>query len=157
MKLDRIDRKILDILQSNSNITNTQLAADIGISPPAMLDRVKRLENTGIIRKYVALVNQEKLNKGVMVLVTISLTEHEKQAVDVFKQKIDNLPEVLECYHIAGDYDFMLKVIVANIREYEIFVLEKLSNVGGISKIKSSFVLSTVKFSTKVQTQTEEK
>jgi DNA-binding Lrp family transcriptional regulator len=151
MKFDSIDMKILDILQSNSNITNAQLASEIGTSASGMLDRVKRLETSGVIKKYVALVDPEKAGRGVIALVSVSLTAHKMNAFDTFTQKIKKIEEVLECYHTAGDEDFVLKVAVKDIQEYETFILKKLTLIEGVNKVKTNFVLSTVKYNTKIR------
>ncbi len=150
MNLDNIDLHILESLQSNSNITNAQLAADIGISPPACLERVKRLEKNGIISRYVAILNPNKVGMGTLAFVAVSLAKHGKATVQHFTTEIKKLPQILECYHIAGDHDFMLKVLAANIKDYEDFMLNKLTTIKGIDKIRTSFVLSTMKFNTKI-------
>jgi len=150
MKLDITDRKIIDILQENGRITNTQLAAEIGISPPAMLERVKRLEKEAVIRRYVALVDPDKLGKGIMAIVAVSLAVHELSSLDRFMREINKLEEVLECYHITGDDDFVLKVVVQSVKEYESFVVQKLTRVQGIRNIRTSIILSTVKYKTKI-------
>jgi Lrp/AsnC family transcriptional regulator, leucine-responsive regulatory protein len=149
MKLDSTDKKILNILQNNGRITNSQLASEIGISPPGMLDRVKRLENAGYIEKYVALVNPEKVGRGTMAIVLVSLAIHQIPSLDRFTEEINQLDEVLECFHVSGEDDFMLKVAVENIQEYEDFVVNKLTRIQGINKINTSFILSTVKYNTK--------
>ena len=154
MKIDETDKKIINILQENGRITNAQLAAEIGISPPGMLERVKRLENAGIIHRYVALVNPEKVNKGTLAFVSVSLAAHRLQAIDRFTEEINKLPEVLECYHIAGGDDFLLKVAVKDIREYEELVLHKLTPIKGVNKINTTFILSTIKYDTKIQVET---
>jgi DNA-binding Lrp family transcriptional regulator len=150
MNFDDTDRKILDMLQSDSNITNAQLAGEVGISPSSMLERVRRLENAGVIIKYVALVDPEKLGIGTLALVSISLAVHHLDSVDALTKSLNKMDEVLECYHIAGEEDFMLKVAVTNMREYQNFVLNKLSKIPSINRIKTSFVLSTVKSKTKL-------
>lgn len=156
IKLDAIDRKILSILQENGRITNAELAGRVGISPPATLERVRRLERNGIIRRYVALVDPQKLGHGVMALVAVTLAVHQLSSVDDFMQRIRELPEVLECYHITGEEDFLLKVYASDIEAYEGFVLQKLSRIPGINKIKTSFVLSTVKYQTAYRIPEEE-
>ncbi|MCB0291543.1 MAG: Lrp/AsnC family transcriptional regulator [Calditrichaeota bacterium] len=150
MKLDDIDINILNILQSNGRITNSQLAADIGISPPASLERVKRLENAGVIRRYVALVDPAHIDKGVFALVLVSLAIHQLQSIDQFTAEIKKLPEVLECYHITGEEDFLLKIAVKDIAGYEDFILTKLTRIPGVRQMKTSFVLSTVKYDTRI-------
>lgn len=150
MKLDSIDLKIIDILQSNGRITNSQLASEVGISPPAMLERVKRLENAGVIRQYVALVEPRFLGKEVFALVSITLAMHQLQSIDDFTQQILDLEEVLECHHVTGEDDFVLKIAVKNISAYEDLVLHKLTRIPGVSKMKTSIVLSTFKQETKI-------
>ncbi|MGD8779202.1 MAG: Lrp/AsnC family transcriptional regulator [Ignavibacteria bacterium] len=150
MKFDEIDKKVLDTLQTNARITNAQLANDAGISPPGMLERVRRLENTGVIRKYVALINPEKVGRGTLAMVSVSLAVHQIPSIDSFTEEINKLEEVLECYHLAGEHDFLLKVAVQDIRDYENFMLTKLTKIKGVSKIKTSFILSTVKYDTKL-------
>lgn len=150
MKLDKTDKKILDTLQENAKITNAQLAAEAGISPPGMIERVKRLENSGVIKKYVALVNPSAVGKGTLAVVNVSLAAHQLPSLDSFTDKINKMEEVLECYHVAGDDDFLLKIAVEDINSYEKFLIEKLTKVEGISKIKTTFVLSTVKYNTKI-------
>ena len=148
-KLDDIDRKILDILQENGRITNIELASRVGISPPPMLERVKKLEKRGIIRKYVALIDPDAVEKGTMALVSVSLDRHLIKSIGQFTRAIEKLPEVMECYHITGEEDYILKVTIKDIREYEDFILKKLTKIPAVDKIKTSFVLSTVKYETK--------
>ncbi|MGD8306340.1 MAG: Lrp/AsnC family transcriptional regulator, partial [Ignavibacteria bacterium] len=125
MNLDNIDKNILNILQEDARITNVQLASKVGISPPAMLDRVKRLEKNGIIRNYAALLNPEKIGKNTFALISVSLTIHRNTTIDDFTTAISKFDEVLECYHVTGESDFLLKIAVENIQEYEQFILQK--------------------------------
>lgn len=150
MKIDQVDKKILDILQQDARITNLELANRIGISPPATLERVKRLEKNGVIKKYVALVDPAKISKGTFALVSVALMIHQIPSIDSFTKQINKLDEVLECYHITGSDDFMLKVAVENIEKYEQFILQKLTKIKGVSKVTTNIVLSTVKFNTKI-------
>lgn len=150
MKIDQTDKKILDILQDDARITNLELAARIGISPPATLERVKRLEKNEIIKKYVALVDPTKVSRGTFALVSVALMIHQIPSIDSFTKQINKLDEVLECYHITGSDDFMLKIAVENIEKYEQFILQKLTKIKGVSKVTSNIVLSTVKFNTKI-------
>ena len=151
MGLDEIDKKILNILQEEGRITNARLAQKVGISPSPTLERVKKLEQAGFIRQYVALVAPEKIDRGTLALVHVSLAVHQLGSLDHFVKSIQALPEVLECYHISGEEDFLLKVAVAGIEAYREFVVNKLTGIGGISKIRTSFVLDTVKNSTKYE------
>lgn len=151
MKIDSIDKKILSILQQDAQITNVELAKKVGISPPSMLERVKRLEKNEIIKRYVAIVDPMKVSKGVFAMVSVSLSAHQLSSIDQFTRIIKKLDEVLECYHVAGEEDFILKVAVSSIEEYEKFILSKLTKINGVNKINTKFVLSTVKFNTKIK------
>ncbi|AFH50403.1 Transcriptional regulator [Ignavibacterium album JCM 16511] len=151
MKIDSIDKQILTILQQDAQITNVELAKRVGISPPSMLERVKRLEKNGIIKRYVAIVDPMKISKGVFAMVSVSLLAHQLSSVDRFTKIIKKLDEVLECYHVAGEEDFILKVAVSSIEEYEKFILSKLTKINGVNKINTKFVLSTVKYNTKIK------
>ena len=151
MNLDETDKKILNILQEDARITNVQLASKIGISPPAMLERVKRLEKSGIIKKYVALIEPQKVGKDTIAFVAVSLSHHQVSSIDVFIKAINKFDEVLECHHVTGENDFLLKIAVNNIQEYEKFILEKFTRIKGVNKINTSFILSTFKYKTKLK------
>ena len=148
--IDTINRKIINELQDNSSITNAELAERLNLPATTVFDRVKKLEQNGIIARKVALVNPEKIGKETIAFVSLSLSGHSAKNVQKFWKAIKDIPEVLECYHIAGDNDFILKVIVDNINTYEKFLLEKLTAIDNIGKIKTSFVMSTIKYQTKI-------
>ena len=150
MKLDSVDLKILEILQHEGRITNFDLAHRIGLTPPPTLARVKKLEAGGYIKRYAALLDQVKLGMPVMAFVSVILESHRKSNSIAFVEAVEKLPEVLECHHIAGDEDFLLKVVAASPGEYEKFVLEKLTKVRGIEKVKTIFVLSSAKLETAI-------
>jgi len=143
--LDRTDRRILAILQQNARITNKELSNRLGLSPPPTLERVRKLEKGGFIRGYHTLLDPEKINLGAVMMVSVSLHQHSQAAIAEFKQAIETLDEVMECYHLTGDDDFLLKVVCSDIQEYEKFVREKLARLNSLGKIKSSVVLSTLK------------
>lgn len=145
MKIDEIDKKILEILQTNGRITNAKLASIIGISPPAMLERVRRLETAGVISQYAAILDREKIGLEVMAIVSISLAAHELESIDRFRERLLALDEVLECHQVTGEDDFILKVVLNNIKSYSEFAMKKLAAIPGIQNFKSSFVLSTIK------------
>ncbi len=150
MKFDKIDLTILDLLQSNGRITNARLAEEANISPPGMLERVRKLEKSGVIEKYVALLNPKMVGRGLFAFVSVSLAVHQLDSVADFTTSIQEMDEVMECYHITGQDDFLLKVAVADMNEYEDFVLHKLSQIAGVSKVTTSMVLSTVKSNNKM-------
>jgi Lrp/AsnC family leucine-responsive transcriptional regulator len=151
MKLDSTDKRILNILQDNARITNVELASTVGISPPAMLERVKRLEKAGFLKKYVAVINPEKINKNIIAIISVWLSAHQLSSIDSFRKQINKFEEVLECYHIAGEEDFILKIMASSIKEVELFLLQKLTKIPGVSKVNTKFVLSTVKYETKIK------
>lgn len=145
MSLDKTDRQILKILQVNGRITNKELASQLGLSPPPTLERVKKLETQGYIEGYGARLNPDKIKLGAIMMVSVTLHPHTQEAIQAFHQAIQNLDEVMECYHLTGEDDYLLKVVCGNIAEYETFVVDKLSALKSLGKIKSSVVLSTLK------------
>ncbi len=145
MKLDEVNKQILSILQDDGSITNSELAKRIGLAPASTLERVKKLEKTGIIRKYVALLDSEKIGRDIVAFVEISMSEHSAETIKLFTREIVKIPEVLDCYHISGDKDFLLKVVTDSIKNYETFALEKLAVLPHVGKISTLFVLSTIK------------
>ena len=150
VKLDHVDLKILGILQKEGRITNFRLARRIRLTPAPTLMRVKKLESAGYIRRYVALVDPEKLGMPVTAFVSVILESHKRKTSMDFVEAVNRLSEVLECHHIAGDEDFLLKVVAASPGEYEKFVLEKLTKISGIEKVKTIFVLSSSKYETAI-------
>ncbi len=150
IKLDKINKMILEIIQENGSITNSELSKRIGLAPASTLERVRKLEMSGVIKKYVGLVDQEQVGKGITAFVEISLSDHSARSISGFTEKISEIPEVLECYHLAGDKDFLLKVITEDIKHYREFALEKLAGMDGIGKVHTLFSLNTVKNTTAI-------
>lgn len=144
-KLDPIDRQILEKLQANAKITNSQLAQEIGLSPAPTLERVRKLENAGIIKSYHATIDNEKLGLGVGIFIQISLNSHKKNQIKSFVDKINQIPEVVECHHITGTADFLLKVLTKDIGSYQELILEKLVDIEEIGNMQSMVILSTFK------------
>jgi Lrp/AsnC family leucine-responsive transcriptional regulator len=157
MKIDETDKKILEILQNDGRITNAKLAATIGISPPAMLERVRRLETAGVISNYTAMLDREKIGLEVMAIVSISLAANALADLDRFRERLLSLDEVLECHQVTGDDDFILKVVLESIKGYSEFAMKKLASLPGIQNFKSSFVLSTIKNSNNLPVKTSDK
>ncbi|TRX55601.1 Lrp/AsnC family transcriptional regulator [Fulvivirga sp. M361] len=143
--LDQIDRKILDILQSNAKITNAQLAQEIGLSPAPTLERVKKLENSGIIKSYHAKLNPETVGLGVNTFVMVSLKGHNKENIDKFVSSIEKIDEIIECHHLTGSSDFILRIISQDISTYQKLMLEKVSNINVVDSMQSMVILSTFK------------
>jgi Lrp/AsnC family transcriptional regulator, leucine-responsive regulatory protein len=150
MKLDEVNKQILSIIQDDGSITNSELSKRIGLAPASTLERVKKLEKTGVIKKYVALLDSEKIGKDILAFVEISINEHSTAAIKLFTREILKIPEVLDCHHISGDKDFLLKVVTDSIKNYETFALEKLSMIPHVGKISTLFVLSTIKSETAI-------
>ena len=142
LKLDATDIKILEILQENARITTKALADRLNLSTTPVFERVKRLEREDLIKKYVALVDQRKLGLKLIAFISISLTKHSRSYLEKFVNEVNQYPEVMECYHIAGNYDFLLKIVVKNMEVYESFILTKLSTIANLGQVQSSFVLS---------------
>ncbi|HXA02558.1 MAG TPA: Lrp/AsnC family transcriptional regulator [Cytophagaceae bacterium] len=145
LKLDPIDKKILEKLQANAKITNSQLALEIGLSPAPTLERVRKLENLGLIKSYHAQIDMAKLGLGVSIFVQVSLSSHKKNQIKSFVDKINKIPEVVECHHITGAGDFLLKVITKDIASYQELILEKLVDIEEIGNMQSMVILSTFK------------
>lgn len=148
MNLDNTDKKILQKLQQNSKITNKELSNGLSLSVTAIFERIKRLERNGVISDYVALVKPEKVEKAFMVLTQIKLVQHTKNNVIKFEAEVVKLPEVLECYHVSGEYDYILKVLVKDMEAYREFMLTKLTNLEHIGSTQSTFIISSVKSTT---------
>jgi Lrp/AsnC family leucine-responsive transcriptional regulator len=148
--LHPLDRKILEVLQAQGRIPNVQLAAEVGLSPPAVLERVRKLEEREIIRRYVALVDNKKVGLGTVVFVAVTLNLHQKDSIENFHEFVRDCSKVLECYHLAGTEDYLLKIYSADIDDYEDFLLSKLTRIKGIDRVKTMFVLSTLKKETAV-------
>ncbi len=143
--LDKTDRKILDILQSNAKITNAQLAQEIGLSPAPTLERVKKLENSGIIRSYHAKLDAQTVGLGVNTFVMVSLKGHNKDNIEKFIDSIDRIDEIVECHHVTGSSDFILKIISQDISTYQKLMMEKVSNIDVVDNMQSMVILSTFK------------
>lgn len=148
--LDEVDIHILSLLQDDGRVTNADLAKLVGLSPPSVLQRVRALEKSGLIRGYHAILDPDRLGLRVTALAMISLSLHQEQPIERFRRSIQEIPEVLECLHVSGEFDFLLKIVVKDIRAYEQLIREKLSKIRGIRQIKSSFVLGTPKQTTRL-------
>ena len=143
--MDKIDRKILMQLQHNAKLNTKEIASKIGLTVTPTYERIKKLEQNGIIKSYVALLDRNKIGKKIIAYCQISLTQHQKKLLDNFKANILQLPEIMECHNVSGNFDFLLKIAVEDMNQFQEFINEKLSVVDGISTIQSSFVLEAVK------------
>lgn len=145
IKLDQIDRKVLEILQSNAKITNAQLSKEIGLSPAPTLERVKKLEHAGIIKSYHAQLDPEKVGLGVSTFVQVSLVGHKKVVTESFVQKVNSIPDIIECHHITGTGDFLIKVIAKDIGAYQKLMLETINEIEEVANTQTMVILSTFK------------
>ena len=147
-KIDASDRKILFLLQHDGKKTVAAIAQELELSSTAIYERIKKLENSGVIKKYVALLDQKKIEKNLIVFISISLKNHGRSHLKKFESTINGYNEITECYHIAGNFDFLLKAQLKDMEAYQQFILTKLSVDNNIDKVQSSFVLSKNKYST---------
>jgi len=145
VEIDDKDRAILQLLQENAKITVREIAHQVHLSPTPVHERIKRMEDTGVIRQYAALVDHSKVKKGLMIICYVSLKEHNKRSGAKFIKLINELKEVIECYNISGEFDFMLKVAVENMDAYYDFHVNKLSQLENIGQLQSTFVMSIIK------------
>lgn len=150
MVFDETDKKLLLFLQEDSKQTTKELSYKLGLSVTAIYERVRKLENTGIISKYVAILDKHKIQKDFMVLCHVKLTQHKKEYVLQFEKEVMNLHEVTECFHVSGDYDYILKICVQDMADYRNFMLTKLTTLQHIASTHSSFMISEVKNTTAI-------
>ncbi len=146
--LDEIDRRILRTLQAEARTPNVDLARQVGLSPSPCLRRVRELEESGVIRRHVTLVDPSAVGLGVSVFVSVRLERQVENALERFEQAMQDRPEVMECYLMTGDADYLLRVVVRDVPAYERFLVDHLTRIAGIASIRSSFALKQVKYTT---------
>ena len=144
-RLDDTDLQILRTLQKNAKRTTKELADAVHLTPTPVFERQKRLEKRGYIKKYVAVLDAEKLGKGLLVFVKVKLKQINHEIADAFVRRIKRMPEVTECYNTSGSYDYLLKVRAESMQQYQKFILYKLGEIDQLSSIESTFVMSEVK------------
>lgn len=145
VSLDKKDLQILKLLQENARITIKEISGKIHLSTTPVHERIKRMEESGVIKQYVTLVNHEKVKKGLMVICYVSLKQHSKNAGVKFIKTIQELNEVVECFSISGEFDFMLKVICEDMNSYYDFHVNKLSEIENMGHVQSIFVMGVIK------------
>ncbi|PXW13725.1 AsnC family transcriptional regulator [Chryseobacterium sp. CBTAP 102] len=150
MELDETDKKLLSFLQEDCKQTTKELSGKLALSVTAIYERVKKLENSGVISKYVALLDKSKVKKNFIVLCHVKLSQHKKEFVLQFEKEVMDLQEVTECFHVSGDYDYILKIGVKDIEDYRSFMLTKLTTLQHIASTHSSFMISEVKNTTAI-------
>lgn len=150
MNLDTIDKALLQLLQKDAKQTNKQLSLQLNLSVTAVYERIKKLEREGVITKYVSLLDKEKVHKGFTVFCHIKLVQHAQDYLTKFEEEVTSLDEVLECFHVSGDYDYLLKVVVKDIKQFRSFMVNKLTTIKHIGSTQSSFSISEVKNTTEL-------
>ena len=148
MTLDAIDRRILAQLQENARIPNVELAESVELSPSPCSRRVKALEDAGVIRRYAALIDPAAAGLPVSVFISVTLDRQSENELEVFERRIASLPEVMECYLMTGDADYLLRVVVPDLETYKRFLMDHLTRIPGVSNIRSSFALKQVQYRT---------
>ena len=150
MELDKTDKKLINLLQTDSKQTTKKLSLQLNLSVTAVYERIKKLEKEGIVKKYVAIISKNKIEKSFLVFCHIKLTQHTKEFVNTFEREIIKLEEVSECFHVSGDYDYILKIYVKDMQEYRDFMVTKLTAIKHIGSTHSIFAISEVKNETAI-------
>ena len=148
--LDELDKNILQVLQKDARISNTELARRVNLPAPATRARVRRLEKDGLIQSYATIVDRKKAGYDLLCFVSISLQLHETEQVAGFIKIITEMPEVLECHHVTGEYDYLLKVVTRNTESLEDFLMNRLTPVSGVARIHTSLVLREAKSTSEI-------
>ena len=146
--MDTTDKKLLELLQQDTKKTTKELSLKLNLSVTAVYERIKKLEREGIIEKYVALLDKNKINKGFVVFCHLKLLQHTKEFINQFEKEVVQLDEVLECFHVSGDYDYILKVCLKDMEEYREFMVTKLTTLQHIGSTHSTFMIGEVKNTT---------
>lgn len=144
-KLDKVDLQILRTLQENARLTTKELAAQVSLSSTPVFERLKRLEREGYIKKYIAVLDADKLNQGFVVFCIVKLRRMNKDIAMEFTRIIQNIPEVTECYNISGSYDYLLKIHAPNMKYYQEFIINVLGTIDSLGSLESMFVMDEVK------------
>ena len=150
MVLDAIDKKILELVQNDSKKTTKELSIKLNLSVTAVYERVRKLEREGIIEKYVAIVNKSKVEKGFLVFCHLKLIQHSRDYIQIFEKEVAQLSEVVECYHVSGDYDYILKIVVKDMEAYRQFLINKLTSLSHIGSTHSTFMIDEIKNTTQI-------
>jgi DNA-binding Lrp family transcriptional regulator len=148
MRLDAVDWHVLSLLQNDARRTSVDLARKVDLSAPGVQKRLRKLEESGVIQRYSTIVNREAIGLDLLCFVQVSLAHHEPKIVEGFRHAVKGMPEVLECHYLTGEFDYFMKVVVANHKHLEQFLFKKLTQAGGVDKIRTSIVLNEIKQST---------
>ena len=150
MKLDSIDRRILNVLQRDGRVQNVELAREVGLSPSPCLRRVRLLEEAGVIERYVAVLNAAKVDKGLTVFARVWLKGQDVETVDHFTEAVKRFPEVVECHLMAGDCDFLLRIVAADLDEYRQFQIKHLTRIKGVQSVKTEIPMQKIKLTSEL-------
>lgn len=150
MKLDTTDLQLLTFLQEDAKQTNKELSLKLNLSVTAVYERIKKLERNGLIQSYTALLDKSQLDLGFTVFCHIKLVKHSEENIMKFEGKVRALPEVMECFHVSGDYDYLLKVLVSDMEHFRAFMVTKLTTIEHVGSTTSSFTINEVKNTTKI-------
>lgn len=145
INLDLTDKKILNLLQQNSKANIKEIALKIGLTQTPTYERIKRLEKAGVIKNYIAVLDKEKVGYTIEVFCQVTLLVHSKDMITRFENAINKIDEVMECFHVAGNYDYLLKIIVKDMNSYQAFLKNKLSVLDSVANVQSTFVMSSTK------------
>lgn len=143
--LDKIDLKIIHLLQKDAKMKIKEIAHELGMTNTPIFDRIKKLENSGVITGYSATINKEKVGLHLVAFCSITLDKHNEANINQFEKEVGNLEEVIECYHIAGMIDYLLKVVSKDMTQYQAFIAKKLAALDNIGRVQSSFVMTPIK------------
>ncbi|MCZ6794080.1 MAG: Lrp/AsnC family transcriptional regulator [Planctomycetota bacterium] len=146
--LDDMDWRVLRLLQNDARVSTAELARQVELSPPGLQKRLRKLEESGVIERYVTLVNRESVGLDLLCFVHVTLAHHEPEYVSRFRDAMKLFPEVLECHHLTGEFDYLLKVVVENHKHLERFLVEKITRIPGVDRVRTSIVLREIKTST---------
>jgi Lrp/AsnC family transcriptional regulator, leucine-responsive regulatory protein len=150
-KLDNLDRRLLNLLQDNSKLSMKELGSMVGLSVTPTFERIKRYEKSGIIEKYVVILNKDKIGKGLTVYCNITLKEQSKAVLENFEKEVSTLSEVIEIVCVSGVYDYQLKIVSNDMKSYNDFVINKLCVIKNIGTVQSSFVMQEIKTGTAIK------
>ncbi len=150
IKLDDLDKRLLMLLQKDAKLTNKELSSKLNLSVTAIYERVKKMERAGVISRYVAIVDKSQVQQGFQVFCHVKLERHAKEAIEAFEKEVTALEEVLECFHVSGDYDYLLKVLVEDMDHFRQFMVTKLTTLKHIGSTQSSFTINEVKNTTAI-------
>ncbi|WP_219223620.1 Lrp/AsnC family transcriptional regulator [Pedobacter antarcticus] len=152
---DKTDHQILKELQTDARLNAKQIAGRIGLSLTPTYERLKKIEQSGVILRYVAVLDRDKIGKDIVALIQVSLRLHSKAMIIGFEQAVAAIPEVMECFHVAGNFDYSLKVVVSDMKRYQDFLSNKLAAIENIAHVQSSFVMKEIKYQTVYDTDSK--